>query len=190
MAIRKSTNVKRIPAFLFKDPTDTDAGWSVAGVTPNAGLGTMLGTHEQIAINYEQYYVDLQSKTKGARVMDQLQVSEGLSIVCFQRNFDVDVNSILYGSSSTDVTDSTEPLFTRTAFYHGGLASGSGFKLLVVPRDVDNHPGYLLYNVAARVIEGPKYDVKEDYGKMIRFEGLLDSTNRFFQDGMLQDFSV
>lgn len=189
MAIATGKKRYRIPARLFIDPTDCDADWTSGA--PNSGLGTQLGICERIAVSLTQVTVNLASKTKGTENMDRLIRTESLVISFFERSLDPDLLGLLYGSDvNTTTTASTEPLVARVAFFAGKLKSGIGKKILLAPLDPEVHPGFLIYNGVAETEGESVFVFDQDFGRIVKIYALPDATNRFYQMGKLQDFTL
>jgi len=145
--------------------------------------------HENISFSLALKKIPLMSKTKGMDY-DDLEVYRGATISMFLRDMDADAYSLIFGSAmNTSTTSSGEGLLTLNGRECGTFMSANSFKLLLSPRDPEVYPGVLFYNAIATIEQAPKeWGLDKDWGDIVVFKALPDATNRFIQQGRLQDF--
>lgn len=192
MATQENVIPLRIPADLFFNPTNPDAGFNDDG-TPKSGLGTPSGYNEDIAVILGERVGTVESQMEGA-VLSKCVLFKTALIVVYHRGLDPDVFEAIYGSNLTNLTESTAPLVTLNG---SGIFSrkddGNSNKILLVPKERKGEvPTFLFYNAAAYLSDGQEIanNQNRDYGTKVIFEAMLDDSSRLLQYGLLQDFSV
>lgn len=176
--------VLRIEGQLRVDPTNPN------GSPGSSGLGTALGVHEDVVVVIGQTTVTVQNKLSG-NISEEYVTVEGCTISVFIRSFDEDVLKTIF----PDVDSSTERTLTPTVLRSMGDSSGTrlstsqGHAILLSPREPEKHPSVLMFNAVAVLTDANSMDfeVDKDWGMVVTFKALPDTSRRLFQMGHYAD---
>jgi len=179
MAVAATKNTLRIDGQLYLNPTNADTA-----------RGTPLGVHEKIAIVIAHENTPVFNRL-GGHLTESLVRIESVTITTFLRSWDADMLGLI--DPNIDVaTSSGEPVITGDMGIAGRRLSASGNKILLVPKEPDEHPGIILYNAFATINDSNSMDfeINEDWKKTITFKSLPDASRRVYKMGRLEDLPV
>lgn len=176
----------RIPAFLYKNPTD---------LSSVAGRGTALGWHDEIMIVWGRTSIKVRNKLSGY-LNEVVETEERFAIIADQRNFDPDTLALLYPHNFPTTSVSTKPaLSDNSGVGQRILSQATTTKILLVPKEVNRHPGALLFNPFITTRESESsiiHQIDTDFKFPIAFEAAPDggATQKVYQWRLLKDMTL